>query len=388
MLFGSVSKEPTYDDASMRINFTYRTNGYVLLASVLGIGDLPFGGSSDDGTLNVWRHVALVYDISVGKGTWSLYVDGIYQGSIENPNEIVRSLPVAYLVGGRPNSGNSFNGAIDSVRLTKGVLNPSQFLNATAPAPSAPPLPQTTAYWKLDNNGGILDASSQVEPRFSFVPDAFTAAGSDAQFRRFVPLPDTTPGFIGDSRANNGSALYAGTNYLHAPNLGYRIEMDRPFTVEGWMKWNNQSSATQTIVGSRFDGKHGWRLSIRSEGGSALLGLTAQAPSRTPMLNTEFAYDAARLAGSWHHVALAYTPKMNDTGSWELFIDGKPLGAATNIFYPQIPLQSHWFALGGQSEGNEGFDGTLDCWRVTEGTLEPEQFLFYGMVRETLMIVR
>jgi hypothetical protein len=388
LLFGSANGEPSYNFGGMLINFTYRTSGYCLFASSLGIGDMYFGGSGDDGTLNVWRHVALVYDISVGKGTWSLYIDGIYQGSIENVNEITRRLPVAYLVGGRPNSGNSFNGALDSMRLTKGVLTPSQFLNATAPPPVAPPLPQTTAYWKLDNNGGTLDSSSQVEPRFSFVPDAFTAVGSDAQFRRAVPSPDSTPGFIGDSRANSGSALCQGTNYLHAPNLGYRLELNHPFTVEGWMKWNDQSTATQTIAGSRFDGKHGWRLSIRGEGGSAVLGLTAQAPSRTPMLNAEFAFNASELAGAWRHIALVFNPQVNDTGKWELFIDGKSAGTAFNIFYPQTMLQSHWFALGGQLEGSDGFDGLLDCWRVIDGALEPEQFLYYGLLRETLMIVR
>ena len=387
LLFGASDTLPNTAGGGMRINLTYRTNGYVLYVKDSTsdlVPDLAFGGSTDDQTLNVWRHLALVYDASSGNGTWSLYVNGILQGTLGNSRLPVKYTPVCVYVGGRPWSANSFVGLIDSMRLTKGILATNQFLNA-AVTPPAPPSPKTVAYWKLDSAGTALDASSQVEPRYSFIADVYAPTGTTAQFKRFVPTPDTTEGFIGDPRANAGAAAFY-SDYLRIQNLGYRVELDRPFTVEGWMLWSNQTSvAVQTIAGTRFTADYGWRLTLNKSGAAAAFRLFCQAPSRTPVLDTGFAYDAAGLAGGWHHLALAYTPRRNDTGTWELFVDGESVGTAINLFYPTALQQSHWFMLGGCAGGADAFDGLLDCWRVTEGALTPEQFLYLGYELGTLL---
>jgi len=388
LLFASGSA-PSLTTGGMSLNFTYRTTGYVLYAGGAALAnDAPFGTGSIDNELNVWRHVALVYDVTVGKGTWSLYVDGTLKGSIENKTLPTYSLSSCFYVGGRPWSDNSFNGAIDSVRLTRGVLAPSQFLNATG-TPPVPPAPETVAYWKLDADGGMLDASSQVEPRYGFALDAYAPLASEVQFKRFVPIPDTTPGFIGNPRANAGSAAYDGTHYLRVQNLGNRIELDRAFTLEGWMFWSNQTAhAVQTIVGTRFDATYGWRLSLERNGDAAAFRLFCRTPTQTPLADATFAFDAAGLAGAWHHLALTFTPRRNDTGTWELFVDGVSVGTLENLFYPAVLHQSHWFALGGQAGGTDAFDGLLDCWRVSEGARTPDTFLYLGYDKGTLLKIR
>ena len=132
-------------------------------------------------------------------------------------------------------------------------------------------------------------------------------------------------------RTNEGSAAF-GTDYLRIQNLGYR-QLDRAFTVEGWMLWSNQTAnAVQTIAGTRFDNDYGWRLELRKDGAAAAFGIYCQAPNRTPAVNAEFAYDASGLAGGWHHLALSFTPRRNDTGTWELFVDGTSAGAVTNRY--------------------------------------------------------
>jgi len=377
---------PNATAGGMSINLSYRTNGYVLYANdgTMQVNDILFPGTTDDKTLNVWRHLALVYDAAVTNGIWTLYVDGLSQGTLTNLYAQRRSTAECIYVGGRPWSANSFYGAIDAVRLTKGALAPNQFLNA-AVTPPAPPSPKTVAYWKLDSAGTALDASSQVEPRYSFIADAYAPTGTTAQFKRFVPTPDTTEGFIGDPKANAGSAAFS-SDYLRIQNLGYRVELDRPFTVEGWMLWSNQTSvAVQTIAGTRFTADYGWRLTLNKNGAAAAFRIFCQAPSQTPVLDADFAYDAAGLAGGWHHLALAYTPRRNDTGTWELFVDGESVGTAINLFYPTALQQSHWFMLGGCAGGADAFDGLLDCWRVTEGALTPEQFLYLGYELGTLL---
>lgn len=389
LLFAS-GTAPSFSTGGMSLNFTYRTTGYVLYAGAATlVNDVAFGSGSIDTELNVWRHVALVYDVTVGKGTWSLYVDGTLKGSIENNTVPTRSVPAYFYIGGRPWSDNAFNGAIDTVRLTRGVLAPSQFLNA-AGAPPVPPAPETVAYWKLDADGGVLDASSQVEPRYSFALDAYAPLASEAQFKRFVPVPDTTPGFIGDPRTNAGSAAFDSTNYLRVQSLGIRVEMDCAFTVEGWMFWSNRAArAVQTIAGTRFDATYGWRLSLEKNGDAAAFRLFCRTPNQTPLIDATFAFDAAGLADAWHHLALTFTPRRNDTGTWELFVDGVSVGTLENIFYPAVPHRSHWFALGGQADGTDSsFDGLLDCWRVSEGARTPDTFLYLGYDRGTLLKIR
>jgi len=389
LLFAS-GTAPSFSTGGMSLNFTYRTTGYVLYAGAATlVNDVAFGSGSIDTELNVWRHVALVYDVTVGKGTWSLYVDGTLKGSIENNTVPTRSVPAYFYIGGRPWSDNAFNGAIDTVRLTRGVLAPSQFLNAAGAPPPAPPAPATVAYWKLDDDGAALDAASQVEPRYGFALDAFAPAASAAQFKRLVPVPDTTVGFIGDPRANAGSAACDGAGYLCVQNLGNRVELDRAFTIEGWMFWSNQTAhAVQTIAGTRFDATYGWRLALEKNGASAAFRLFCRTPTQTPLADAVFAYDAAGLAGAWHHLALIFTPRRNDTGTWELFIDGVSAGTVKNAFYPAVLHQSHWLALGGQAGGGEAFDGLLDCWRVSEGARTPDTFLYLGYGKGTLLTIQ
>lgn len=389
LLFAAATA-PSYTIGGMQINLSYRTNGYVLYVNdgTLQVNDVAFPGTTDDKTLNVWRHLALVYDAAVTNGIWTLYVNGSSQGTLTNLYAQRRSTASAIYVGGRPWSANSFYGAIDALRLTKGALAPHQLLNAAVPPPT-PVAPRTLAYWKLDSDGTTLDASSQVEPRYSFSPNAYAPAGTEAQFKRFVPVPDATAGFIGDPRANAGSAAFSGTDYLRIQNLGYRTELDTAFTIEGWMFWSNQTAtAVQTIAGTRFDTSYGWRLTLNKNGSTATFRLFCQTPTQTPILDAGFTFDAQLLAGAWHNLALTYAPRRNNTGTWELFVDGTSAGTAPNQFYPAVLHQSHWFVLGGTSAGAEAFDGLLDCWRVTEGALAPDQFLYLGYSNGTIISIQ
>ncbi|MDD2600636.1 MAG: hypothetical protein PHO37_15675 [Kiritimatiellae bacterium] len=389
ILFATASASPSTTGTGMRINFTHRTNGYVLYvdSGARLINDVAFAGNTDNGATGLWRHLALVYDADSGNGIWTLYINGTRQGSLENSVVPTISTPACIYLGGRPWSNNSFIGAMDSLRLTKGVLAPNQFLNAASTTPEPPPS-QTVAYWKLDSDGTTLNAASQVEPRYSFIPDAYAPGGSTAEFKSFVSTPDTSESFIGDPRANAGSAAFS-SNYLRIQNLGNRVELDQPFTVEGWMYWNNDTATeAQTLAGTRFDADYGWKLMLNKSGATPAFRMHCQAPGQTVMLDAAFDLNAATLVDSWHHLALTYTPRLNDNGTWELFVDGSSVGALVNSFYPTRLPQSHWFMLGGCAGAKEPFDGLLDCWRVTEGVLEPEQFLYLGYSRETLILLR
>ena len=93
--------------------------------------------------------------------------------------------------------------------------------------------------------------------------------GTTEQFKALVPVPDTSEDFIGNPKSNSGSALFE-SDYLHVQNLGNRVDLDEPFSVEGWMYWNNdEATAVQTIAGTQFDTDYGWRLFLDKSGATA-----------------------------------------------------------------------------------------------------------------------
>ena len=77
-----------------------------------------------------WQHVALVYDASRhGDGVWELYLDGVSQGTIDNPVSPDRSHGAAdLLLGGRLSFSSSFEGMLCRWRVSDGALAPEQLL--------------------------------------------------------------------------------------------------------------------------------------------------------------------------------------------------------------------------------------------------------------------
>ena len=72
-----------------------------------------------------WVHLALVYDNGRGRGVWSLYLDRVLVGSLENswmpPGNINGHLPDFQL-------GGTVTGVFDMWRVSRGVLAAEEFL--------------------------------------------------------------------------------------------------------------------------------------------------------------------------------------------------------------------------------------------------------------------
>ena len=275
------------------------------------------------------------------------------------------------------------------------MLSPSEFLNHVPEAGEEPAAPETVAYWKLDQlSGGSLDSGSQVESRYGFRTGGTAPTASAAQSIRRIPNPDMTDGFDGDSAINTGSACYAGSGTLFIQNLGKRVELLAPFTVEGWMNWTpSETAGFATLCGTRFETsqKYGWSFGIKTdENGEArfsVSGRTALQPT-LDFVNAEFPADLSGLVGGWHHLALVYTPFYGETGCWDLYVDGVSAGSVENASFPTGGHGSHWFALGGKQNGTDGFTGLLDSWRISNGMLVPEQFLYYGYQGGFILMIR
>lgn len=383
---------------------------------------LAFPGSTgSETTLNEWHHLALTYTTAAGPGlygAWECFLDSASLGKVEYSNTYARvDGSMNFYVGGRANTlSDAVYGSMDLVRVSQGVLATNQFLNAGGYVATTSAA-ATRAYWKLDSDGLAVDASSQVEPRYALGVATNTAppAGTSSGVARTLLKYDDTPGFIGDPAANAGALRFTNGTALTVGNLGVKLELDQPFTVEGWMKWDGGASReVQALAGTRFDTEagillppvgtasrvlyrvpSGWLLSIEKRGADVAFHIACDTAATNVFTGSDVVIDAdlavlpaAQLANQWRHVALAYEPDVADCGRWTFYLDGVEKGSVTNAFAPFFNHESHRFLLGGRAGGVESFDGLLDGWRASGGVRAQEDLLYFNIQRGTLISVR
>ncbi|HNX33191.1 MAG TPA: exo-alpha-sialidase [Kiritimatiellia bacterium] len=323
-----------------------------------------------------WMHVALVYDAArETNGCWQLFLNGSPRGSLANPAKPGQTHGFAdFNLGGRPD-GNVFAGQLDLWRVSGEALPPARFLTAHAP--------QTLAYWPLDVlAGGALDLASKTDGLYPLTPGKDGGvSGADERAVTEVPNPKALRRGARVERANAGCVRLAGDigrrSLLAAPELGLRCDLTNSFTVEGWYRAEGDPGERFWHLAGARDDANGWTLSLRESAGRIRFHLHVSDVARGGRLQLErFFQDSDVTAdAAWRHVALVYDPRRGGVGMWELYLDGVSQGVIAN---PSAPDRSHGFAgfsLGGRESLSNSFVGLLDCWRVSQGALAPEQFL-------------
>lgn len=398
LIFASANRNGN-DATGVGLNFTYRNNGFVLWDTQrMNKGaDTPFPNSTaNDIPLNAWTHIALTYKKTGSAASqYECFVNGKSKGVIAHASA-KNGGHRSFMLGGRPWSGNSFKGRIAHVRLSRGALEPSEFLCAEPERPISND-PFTLAYWPLDAQGETLDLSSRVEARYglqrgsSFGTTGAATASESA--RRSVPNPDATTGFDGNPKANAGSVTLT-QGHLTAENLGLQTDVGRSFTVEGWLKWRNAGGATNEMVCGTFSdsSRAGWKLEIDKSGAFPSFAVYARGYGAVSVIaRGSFGVDVSEWEGTWHHLALVCDPYAGDTGEWRLFLDGKAAGTPVANFWRPCNglLATQLFGLGSvaTTAGETSCLAGFDMWRVSRGALEPDQFLF-AQLPGTFVIVR
>ena len=363
-----------------RINFTYRTNGFVMFED--GLNDVAFKdeqGQEIHLEKDVWTHVALCYhdNGSTSNHVWELYLNGTKRSSLV-ANKTRQQGNTVY-IGGRPNSVNSFEGKMACIRISSGVLDPSEFLcNETET------LHRTVAFWPIDYANGALDLENRLPMEWRLLTSG-TVAGSAEKACVTVPRPDASAAFIGNPRANAGSATLNSSASLSAGSVASYVDVHAPFTAEGWIRWNKEAGNVKETICGTWNGAEGWRLMIDSTGASPAFRIEAKGGRvMTKMIDTAFASEAvAALDMGWHHLALTFDPvRAYGRGVWSLYVDGKFAGEAANWWAPSAVYLSDWasrsFRLGAAT-GNAGvvsMVGGYDLWRISTGVLSTKEFLF------------
>ena len=285
--------------------------------------------------------------------------------------------------------GNSFDGKIDSLRVTLRALEPEEFLTDRAYGVGS-----TISYISFDD--ATANASSDygtlkngtyrgTQPTYSDdVPGALIRDGVDGELltkhnAKSISFPDTTDySWVSYGSIDNNPS---DTHYLHTSRDGqYRTSG----TIEFWMKSSQTDADYDTnLVQYRAKRNVGDTvveyapILIRFNGGHRLeFGFSASG-----VWKYFTAADVNVIDGTWHHVAFTFKPSPTDSSQMVAtgYIDHASVGTLTCD--GQLLLENDgYFDLRfagqhGSGHGNKNYGGLIDELRISDCALEPSQFL-------------
>ncbi len=341
-----------------------------------------------------WHHVAMVVDQTGETKTMKFYFD--HSATPVKTVSLPSNLESDYKdsIGDRTGKwyiagsidGNSFDGKIDSLRVTLRALEPEEFLTDRAYGVGS-----TISYISFDD--ATANASSDygalkngtyrgTQPTYSDdVPGALIRDGVDGELltkhnAKSISFPDTT----GHSWVSYGSCDNnpSDTYYLHTSRGGqYRTSG----TIEFWMKSSQTDADYDTVLLSYYarnkSGSDYQPILIRFNSNHRLeFGFNASGTWRAV---TAVSVDV--LDGKWHHVAFTFKPAPANAAQMvaTCFIDHAQV--ATQTCDGQLRLENNgYFDLRfagqhGSGFGKKNYGGLIDELRISDGALEPSQFL-------------
>ena len=328
-------------------SFCFLAPGGVWARTAEGYNAEDFNGTICDGQ---WHHLAVIIDPTTDTATDSvqLYVDGVRQGVRAGWS----SAGIAYLgpyrlyIGSRAGTSLPFKGMIDDVRITEGILSPSQFLQTRTSEAL-----DVRAYWTFDSANPLADSSGN---------------GNALQGSQGVTFADGCASFDGtasDVRTVNTLDLSAYRDVTvecfvrkHAgmPSSGMIAEL----TPSGW---NTLGGFYMTVNGDDDDP-------------GTVSGVFCFASGSNYRCGVSPAYAAN---AGWHHVALVKdSSNAGNASCISLYVDGVRVtaywgeGEVSGNF-----LANDYLYLGSRANSSIFLDADIDDVRITANVLQPWQFL-------------
>lgn len=345
-------------------------------------------------SVGVWHHVAMVVDQTGETKTMKFYFD--HSSTPVKTVSLPSNLESDYRYGSEDrsgkwyiagaNNGNSFDGKIDSIRVTLRALEPEEFLTDRVYGVGS-----TISYISFDD--ATANASSDygaltngtyrgTAPTYSDdVPGALIRDGVDGELltkhnAKSISFPDTT----GHSWVSYGSCDNnpSDTYYLHTSRGGqYRTSG----TIEFWMKSSQTDADYDTVLLSYYarnkSGSDYQPILIRFNNAHRLeFGFTASGTWRGVT-----ATNVDVLDGKWHHVAFTFKPAPTDSSKMVAtgYIDYEQVATQT-CDGPLLLENNGYFDLRfagqhGSSSSKKNYGGLIDELRISDVALEPSQFL-------------
>lgn len=306
-------------------------------------------GSGYSPPLDVWTHVAFVYDAIAGTGT--SYVGGYPVHSAAATGLIGDAITGQddFRIGGREATNQPFAGRIADVRVWASVRTAPEIRAGASRVPDTGDL-ALRGWWTLDTGGGdaVLDASSYAHDL------SLTALGASTAPRRHR-----------EDRLREGGALYFDgvDDRIEVTDLGVlsALEMANTLTIEAWLYPRGPGGSSGGVI-------------VNKEGEYALTRLT-DGTIAFSLAGTSLGWVTVPTAASapertWTHVALSYSG--NGPGV-EIYENGVLVDsiAATGSIGDFSASQNELWIGGRQATGNnQWFHGLLDevrLWNVRRG---------------------
>jgi len=347
-------------------------------------------------TAGTWYHVAMVVDQTGETKTMKLYIDGECKKTVyldsnlanENKDGASGSTYEKWFIAGASN-GSSFDGKIDSFRVTLRALGPDEFLSI-----KKFPTGRTLAHVTFNDT---INADPEGGTLTNGVNEAARTGGAAATFSGDVPGAIIRDGENGEiitkhnakSLSLSGSLVkwgsssddYGDTYFIRRTLAG---DKRTSWTVEFWMKpdsdtpnWGRLLTATAV---NEMNNYYPYTLTITDARKLSLRALPTPGGVEEGSGNdNRIDWDLAGVNifdGKWHHVAFTYAPSSEDPTKSEVkfYVDYGNTFSGTRTAKILIEYPERLVMRMGQGSSTD-YKGLIDEFRISDGALEPSQFL-------------
>lgn len=334
----------------------------------------------------MWHHLAFTYENDNRRAR--LYVDGIMRAERHTHSNLVYNpgeLRIGHGAGGR-----AFDGWIDEVSISEGVLTPAEFMTVLATT-------ETVGYWAFED--GAAESYAVTLTNDFYAPMLYGVAGNTAgeplrpEFSSEIPFGVANLIYDGEDgellRVNTGSLLFSNNNSSDNKSKegcmvvvpgGVVSESLTNFTAEAFIRIRNQIDFAQ-IVGKKrkASGGHSWSLAVNEKGRLRTRFDVQELPGNDGF-NQSLESSGNVDDGEWHHVALTYD---DESCMVHLYVDYVEVGEKV-MPYP-IKLDSGDIVIGA---GDRAFDGWIDEVRISNRVLSTAEFLRARPPAGTIILVR
>ena len=283
-------------------------------------------------TLNTWGHIAWVRT----SGVLKMFVNGV---SVYSAAYTVNLTGTNCTIGGGVGglAGYFLNGYMSNFRIVKGTA-----LYTTTFTPSTTPLtPIANTSLLTCQSNRLIDNSTN-----NFV----ITKNGDTTVSGFIP-------FVTPTTANVNtlySTYFDGTgDYLTVPDNAAWDLGSNNFTIESWVY--PTASAAQPMIIGQWTGVYSWAMMLSNDGNRYLRALINYAGYNDYVSSTSLQLNA------WNHCAF-----VRESNTVSLYLNG--VRVYTTSFSGIPSAGSSAVSIGGDSSGNQPFQGYLSNTRVVNGT--------------------
>ena len=329
-----------------------------------------------------WHHAALVVNQTGEDKKIDLFIDGVRKSGMSLDANLT-SLDkdgathngTWYFAGA---TGNSFDGTIDSMRVTLRALAPEEFLTSRRY-----PEGRTIAHLKFDD--GSANAADGGGALFNGVINSATFSDNvpgykitDGEGGTVLSKPDVASLSIPSKDASVTWSYWFDQYYLRKDANGVERTSG---TVELWVKGSVKKTyaaildAKMTANGAYSDNLHIWRLGYdESDGGKPSVFFH--------YLKTDGTRDKRRLTfdkevtdGKWHHWAFTFQPNASDSTKSDIafYLDHVQIGNTQTLNGRVAYDDTLRFTIG--EGGGSSATALIDEVRISDCVLAPSEFL-------------